>query len=101
AWIGGRQHDLPGELREVRHEVGVALRIQLTGDVVEEQQWSAALHTAEVLDLADLERQHDGPRLSLAGEQPRWTIAQRQRQVVCVRSDAGIAAFAIARQPAS
>src|SRR2546428_6696544 len=67
--VGGREDHLSLQLAEVPHEIGVALRIQLAGDVIEQEQRRAAVHAAQVLDLADLERQHGGASLTLPGEE--------------------------------
>src|SRR6266478_6227340 len=76
--VGGREDHLSLQLAEVPHEIGVALRIQLAGDVIEQEQRRAAVHAAQVLDLADLERQHGGASLTLAGEEARRPLPERQ-----------------------
>src|SRR5205814_4777554 len=76
----------------------VPLRVELAGDVVEQQEGRPALRAAEVLDLADLERQHHRPRLPLARVQPRGPFAERYAQIIRVWTDAGVPALAIAGQ---
>src|SRR5581483_11433844 len=70
----------------------------LAGNVVEKQQGRPALRAAERLDLPDLEREHHRPRLPLARIRARRLLAEREPQVVRLRTDAGVAALAIARQ---
>ena len=56
----------PGKVGEVAQEVAVLLRVELGGDVVEQQQRRPPQLVPEVLDLGDLEGEHQGPLLPLA-----------------------------------
>src|SRR5438270_2578346 len=96
--VGGGEHHLPPQLREVRHEEGVALRIELARDIVEKEQGGPPLLAAQVLDFADLERQHGRARLALARISSSALVAERDRQIVGMRAGARVAALEIARE---
>src|SRR5260221_1424495 len=56
------------------------------------------MYASQVLDLADLEGQHDRAGLALAGEETRRSFAQREGQVVGVRADARVPPLPVARE---
>ncbi len=99
--VGGGQHDLTFERREVLHQVRVALGIELARHVVQQEERRPALRPAQVLDLADLERQHHGARLALARVEARGALADEEAQIVGVWSHAGVAALLVARLTAA
>src|SRR5512138_925587 len=69
--VGGGEEGLRRERPEVAEQVPVLLRIELRGDVVEEQERRPPERRPEVLDLGDLEREHHRALLALAPVEPR------------------------------
>src|SRR5205085_11520658 len=75
-------------------------RIELAGNVVEKEQRSTSLRRPQALDFGDLEGEDRRARLTLAREATSGLVAERDGEVVCVRTDAGVSALAIARKTA-
>src|SRR6266542_3361512 len=97
--VGGGEEPLCRQGAEVGEEEAVLRRIELGRDVVEQEEGRTAERRPEVLDLRDLEGEHERALLALAPVEPRAAAAEREREVVHVRAGRGVAPLAVAAEP--
>src|SRR5690348_736531 len=76
-----------------------ALQIQFPHDVINEQHRRRAMQGGDIFRLRHLEGDSQRSFLAFAGVKSRWTLVERQLQLVAMRSDdrRAISAFALTR----